>query len=161
MTKVVNTTSMRAMAQPDPDPTAPRYQQIKSFILDRVRSGEWSAEHRVPSENELVRLTGHSRVTVGRALRELADAGLLKRVQGVGTFVASGPPQSALLELRDIAMEIAERGHAHGTRVEALGRRLADAELAVAFGVPEGSSSSTAASCIWRTACRCSWKIGW
>ncbi|MBC9175438.1 histidine utilization repressor [Pseudoroseomonas ludipueritiae] len=127
------------MAQPDLDPTAPRYQQIKSFILERVRSGEWSAEHRVPSENELVRLTGHSRVTVGRALRELADAGLLKRVQGVGTFVASGPPQSALLELRDIAGEITERGHVHAMRVEALGRRLADVELAVAFGVPEGS----------------------
>jgi GntR family histidine utilization transcriptional repressor len=131
---------MPRMAQPAPDPTAPRYQQIKSFILDRVRSGEWSAEHRVPSENELVRLTGHSRVTVGRALRELADAGLLKRVQGVGTFVASGPPQSALLELRDIASEIAERGHAHATRVEGLGRRAADAELALAFGVPEGSA---------------------
>ena len=127
------------MVQPDLDPTAPRYQQIKSFILERVRSGEWSAEHRVPSENELVRLTGHSRVTVGRALRELANAGLLKRVQGVGTFVASGPPQSALLELRDIAGEIAERGHAHAMRVEALGRRPADAELSVAFGVPEGS----------------------
>jgi GntR family histidine utilization transcriptional repressor len=124
---------------PDIDPTAPRYQQIKSFILDRVRSGEWSAEQRVPSENELVRITGHSRVTVGRALRELADAGLLKRVQGVGTFVAGGPPQSALLELRDIAEEIAERGHRHAARVELLEQRPADAALALAFGVPEGA----------------------
>jgi GntR family histidine utilization transcriptional repressor len=121
------------------DPTTPRYQQIKSFILDRVRSGEWSAEQRVPSENELVRLTGHSRVTVGRALRELADAGLLKRVQGVGTFVAGGPPQSALLELRDIAEEISGRGHRHTALVEALGTRPADAALATAFGVPPGS----------------------
>lgn len=127
------------MMQPDSDPTAPRYQQIKSFILDRVRSGEWSADDRVPSENELVKLTGHSRVTVGRALRELADAGLLKRVQGVGTFVAGGPPQSALLELRDIAEEIAERGHRHTARVEVLERRAADAALALAFGLPEGS----------------------
>lgn len=123
-----------------PDPTAPRYQQIKTFILDRVRSGEWSPEDRVPSENELVKLTGHSRVTVGRALRELADAGLLKRVQGVGTFVAAGPPQSALLELRDIAEEMAERGHIHTTRVEALDRRPADAALSLAFGVAEGSA---------------------
>jgi GntR family histidine utilization transcriptional repressor len=130
---------LRSMMQPDSDPTAPRYQQIKSFILDRVRSGEWSPDDRVPSENELVKMTGHSRVTVGRALRELADAGLLKRVQGVGTFVAGGPPQSALLELRDIAEEIAERAHAHATRVEILERRAADAALALAFGLPEGS----------------------
>ncbi|EHM02118.1 histidine utilization repressor [Acetobacteraceae bacterium AT-5844] len=127
------------MPMTEADPTAPRYQQIKSFILDRVRSGEWSPEDRVPSENELVKMTGHSRVTVGRALRELADAGLLKRVQGVGTFVAGGPPQSALLELRDIAEEITERGHTHTARVLSLEGRPADATLAVAFGVPEGS----------------------
>ncbi|MBO1080384.1 histidine utilization repressor [Roseomonas sp. 573] len=121
------------------DPTAPRYQQIKDFILERMRSGEWSAEHRVPSENELVKLTGHSRVTVGRALRELADAGLLKRVQGVGTFVAGGPPQSALLELRDIAEDIAGRGHVHTAIVQALDSRTADEALALAFGVAPGS----------------------
>ncbi|WP_207445989.1 histidine utilization repressor [Roseomonas marmotae] len=127
------------MPQPAFNPTEPRYQQIKRFIMDRVRSGEWSVEDRVPSENELVRLTGHSRVTVGRALRELADAGLLKRVQGVGTFVAGGPPQSALLELRDIAQEVTGRGNTHSTRVEELDRRAAEAEHAIAFGVPEGS----------------------
>ncbi len=127
------------MSMTDADPTAPRYQQIKNFILDRVRSGAWSPEERVPSENELVKMTGHSRVTVGRALRELADAGLLKRVQGVGTFVAGGPPQSALLELRDIAEEIAERGHSHAARVEVLEQCRANATLALAFGLPEGA----------------------
>jgi len=117
----------------------PRYQQIKAFILSRVSSGEWSPEDRVPSENELVKLTGVSRVTVNRALRELADAGLLVRVQGVGTFVAGAKPQSDLLALRDIAEEMAERGARHQARVLAQGRCRADAALAEAFGLPEGA----------------------
>ena len=124
---------------PTPSPATPRYQQIKAMILSRVASGEWSAEDRVPSENELVKMTGVSRVTVNRALRELADAGLLVRVQGVGTFVAGSKPQSALLELRDIAEEMAERGGRHAARVLAQQRVRADAALAAAFGLPEGA----------------------
>lgn len=122
---------------PTPSPATPRYQQIKAFILSRVASGEWGAEDRVPSEHELVKLTGVSRVTVNRALRELADAGLLVRVQGVGTFVAGAKPQSNLLELRDIAEEIAERGGTHAAEVLSLGRLRADAAMAAAFGLPE------------------------
>jgi GntR family histidine utilization transcriptional repressor len=136
---------MRRMAAPlpllapaqRPSPATPRYQQIKALILSRLASGEWSPDDRVPSENELVKLTGVSRVTVNRALRELADAGLLVRVQGVGTFVAGSKPQSALLELRDIAEEMAERGSTHTTRVHALETRRTDAALARAFGLPE------------------------
>lgn len=118
---------------------APRYQQIKALIQSRLASGEWSAEEKLPSENELVKLTGVSRVTVNRALREMADAGLLTRVQGVGTFVAEGKPQSGLLELRDIAEEMAERGSVHAMRLLALAARRADAALAQAFGLPEGA----------------------
>lgn len=124
---------------PTPSPTTPRYQQIKAFILSRVASGEWAAEDRVPSENELVKLTGVSRVTINRALRELADAGLLVRVQGVGTFVAPSKPQSSLLELRDIAEEMRERGGTHAVRVLALDRCRPGAELTRSFGLPDGA----------------------
>lgn len=122
---------------PAPSPATPRYQQIKAMILRRVASGEWGGAERLPSENELVKLTGVSRVTVNRALRELADAGLLVRVQGVGTFVADAKPQSPLLELRDIAEEMASRGSRHAARVLDQGRCRADAALAAAFGLPE------------------------
>lgn len=125
--------------RPAPSAAAPRYQQVKAFILARVASGEFGADDRIPSENELVKLCGVSRVTVNRALRELADAGLLKRVQGVGTFVAESKPPSALLEFRDIADEIRERGNRHEARVHLLASLRADAELARSFGLPLGA----------------------
>ena len=47
----------------------PRYQQVKNFITERIDSGEWDIDQRVPSENELVAELGISRMTVNRALR--------------------------------------------------------------------------------------------
>jgi len=91
----------------------PLYQQVKDYIASRVASGEWTEGDRVPSENELVRTLGASRMTVNRAVRELSSEGILRRVQGLGTFVAIDKAQSAFLEIRNIADEISERGHTH------------------------------------------------
>ena len=56
---------------------------------------------------------GVARMTVNRALRELAEQGLIVRVPGVGSFVAENKPQSNLLRIANIAQEIAQRGHDH------------------------------------------------
>ena len=72
----------------------PRYSRVKRMITDRIDSGEWQPRHRIPSESELVRDLGVSRMTINRALRELTLDGRLIRVQGVGTFVATPKPIS-------------------------------------------------------------------
>ena len=115
------------------DVAQPLYRQIKDHVLRQIRSGEWPTGHRVPSENRLVETLGVSRMTVNRALRELADEGVLRRLQGVGTFVARPTRQTSLVELRDIAEEIRGRGHAHRARVVDLDRVAATAELRARF----------------------------
>jgi len=117
----------------------PLYKQIKHHIRERIRSGEWPAEHLVPSENTLVREFGASRMTVNRALRELVDEGLIVRVQGLGTFVNTGKAQSEPLEIRNIAKEIAERGHDHDAVVQALERRTADEAIALHLQLTVGT----------------------
>ncbi|MEM9386177.1 MAG: UTRA domain-containing protein [Pseudomonadota bacterium] len=114
----------------DKNAPAPIYRQIKVAIEDKIRNGAWRAGGKLPSENELVLHLGVSRMTVNRALRELALEGLVTRVHGVGSFVADVPRHASLIELRDIAHESADRGHAHSTRVVALGERIASAEVA-------------------------------
>ena len=89
---------------------------MKDHILENIRSGDWAPGARVPSENELVEHFSISRMTANRALRELTADGFLSRVPGVGTFVREQPPRSSLLELRNIAEEIAARGHVHRHR---------------------------------------------
>jgi GntR family transcriptional regulator, histidine utilization repressor len=98
----------------------PLYAQVKTHILDQIRSGTLSAGSRVPSENELVISFKISRMTANRALNELTSEGHLARVPGVGTFVKETTPRSSLLELRNIADEIAARGHRYSSRIEDL-----------------------------------------
>src|SRR5690606_1125353 len=95
----------------------PLYQQVKDYIVGRILAGDWPEGTRVPSENVLTREQAVSRMTVHRALRELTSEGWLERVQGAGTFVDAPKPQSEVLAIRNIAEEIAARGHAHRAEV--------------------------------------------
>lgn len=95
----------------------PIYRQIKQIIRQRIGNGEWLAGQKLPSENELVNALGVSRMTINRALRELTQEGLIKRVHGLGSFVAETPRHASLIELQDIALEIEQAGMRHHARV--------------------------------------------
>jgi GntR family histidine utilization transcriptional repressor len=113
----------------------PLYLQVKRHILENISSGKWARLARVPSENDIVKSFGVSRMTANRALRELRDEGVLVRVAGVGSFVADQHLHAHPLEVRSIATEIRARGHVHRADVISLERVRAVAQLAVDFGV--------------------------
>ena len=117
----------------------PRYQQVKDLIIQRISTGELKPKDRVPSENELVAAAGVSRMTANRALRELTDEGWVERVAGSGTFVSEIRAQSHVLEVRNIAEEIAARGHQHTSRMLRCSRQHARGEVARALHVEQGS----------------------
>ncbi|WP_269531177.1 histidine utilization repressor [Chitinimonas sp. BJYL2] len=120
--------------------STPAYQQIKDYILGEIHAGIWRAGDQVPSEPELVRRFGVARMTVNRAVRELAAEGVLTRSQGAGTFVAATKYQSTLVAIRSIAEEIRARGHAHRATPLKVGSVKADAALAQELGVDVGST---------------------
>jgi GntR family histidine utilization transcriptional repressor len=112
------------------------YEQVKQYLHDGIAAGTWREGGRVPSEFMLMETLGASRMTVHRALREMSAEGLLRRIQGVGTFVQRRTPRSALLEIHDIAEDITSRGHTHRAAVLCLEARRADATLAADFQLP-------------------------
>lgn len=116
----------------------PRYQRLKDRIIAQIMSGELQPGDRVPSENELATAAGVSRMTANRALRELTDAGYVERIAGVGTFVADGKAASHVLEVRNIADEVARRGHLHVARVLECRGQAADADVARALQIEPG-----------------------
>ncbi|SLN77686.1 histidine utilization repressor [Oceanibacterium hippocampi] len=116
----------------------PHYQRIKNTIRGRIDRGDWPVDHRIPSEHELMRALGVSRMTVNRALRELTGEGVLRRVQGLGTFVADSRPQAALLEIRNIADEIRGRGRDYSARLIMSASETASAEIAADLDLTEG-----------------------
>jgi GntR family histidine utilization transcriptional repressor len=113
----------------------PLYLQVKKHILDNIGSGKWSTAARVPSENDIVKSFGVSRMTANRALRELQDEGVLVRIAGVGTFVADRHAHGHPLKIRGIDAEIRERGHQHRAETIARERVRAVGQLAEDFGV--------------------------
>ncbi|MCM5681070.1 histidine utilization repressor [Schlegelella sp. S2-27] len=118
---------------------APEYLKLKRHILGRIAAGDWQPGERIPSEGELTREFGLSRMTVNRALRELAVSGAITRVQGVGSFVAGPKAESTMVEVHGIRDEIRQRGQQHAATVLSVGETHADAALAEAFGLPLGA----------------------
>jgi GntR family histidine utilization transcriptional repressor len=110
--------------------TLPAYEQVKAFVRQRISSGEWRPGDTVPSEAALMRQFEISRMTVNRALCELAVEGMVDRVQGSGTRVAELHRISSRLAIRDIREEVMERGHVHSSRVVLLAEEKASAKLA-------------------------------
>ena len=98
----------------------PIYQQIKDAIKQKIACGEWRPGQLIPSENQLVNSLGISRMTINRPFRELTSEGLLRRVHGLGTFVAAPPRQAHLIELVSIAEEIEQQGKTHRAQVLSL-----------------------------------------
>lgn len=64
------------------------YERLYNYVLDDIRKGTLRSGDRVPSEKELARKHGVSRITSMRALQNLERAGLVERIRGKGTFVA-------------------------------------------------------------------------
>jgi GntR family histidine utilization transcriptional repressor len=116
----------------------PRYLKVKDHIRARIASGEFGPGARVPSENELVSRFGLSRMTVNRALRELAADGWLKRRPGVGSFVREPPARGSLLALSDIAQDIKRRGHRYDSRLISRETLAASGDVAESFAIEPG-----------------------
>lgn len=121
------------------DLSLPMYQRIKNTIQTKVSNGDWLPGSLVPSENQLAADLNVSRMTINRPLRELSAEGILKRVHGLGTFVAEKPRQASLLELRSIAEEIKSQGKTHRAEVLLLEEVSADRDVAERMNVIPGA----------------------
>ena len=66
----------------------PLYYQLQEVLKERIESGRWQPGDAMPSEPELARGFGVSRVVVRQALAILEDDRQIVRIKGRGTFVA-------------------------------------------------------------------------
>lgn len=118
----------------------PAFQRVKAHVLAQIHAGVWKEGDAIPGEEALAREFGVSRMTVNRAIRELSDEQIVERVQGSGTFVAQQKYQATLVEIRNIADEIAARGHHHRSELQLLERAKASDVLARRFGLKAGDA---------------------
>lgn len=70
------------------DSPDPLYKHVKSQLVASMRAGQWKPGDMLPSESSLAALYDVGISTIRAAVGELAQAGLVVRRQGKGTFVA-------------------------------------------------------------------------
>jgi GntR family histidine utilization transcriptional repressor len=95
----------------------PLHRRIYAELEGRILSGDWAPGSRIPFEHELTARYGCSRMTVNKAISELAGRGLVTRRRRAGTFVAPPRAHAAILAIPDLGAEIAERGQTYGFRL--------------------------------------------
>lgn len=69
----------------------PLYQKIKNDLKAQILIGKLPSGNKLPTEKELSDIYHVSRITAKRALTDLEQEGLIKRIQGSGSFVKELP----------------------------------------------------------------------
>lgn len=90
------------------------HQRIYADLERRILSGDLSPGDRIPFEHELTDAYGCSRMTVSKAISELAGRGLVTRRRRAGTFVAQPKAHAAVLAIPDLQAEVVARGQTYG-----------------------------------------------
>lgn len=117
------------------DGAGPVYDQIRRAIRDLVVGGTWPPGTSVPPEHALMEQLGASRMTVHRALVQLAREGLIVRRRRSGTIVASPPASHAMLDILSIPEEVAQLGQAYSYGVLSRRDGRPEADVAERFGL--------------------------
>jgi len=94
----------------------------------------------IPSEVELAAEFGCARATINRALRELAETGLLDRRRKAGTRVSLNPVRKATLDIPVTGLEGESRGAHYRHRLLEKTRTNAPGHVAARMNLPQDSA---------------------
>lgn len=111
------------------------YYQLKEELMKKIVSKQWLPGEKIPSEKELCRLYGVSRITVRKALDELERSGQLMRRQGKGTFVTNISMVQRLSKFYSFSEELKQRGMEEHFQIIDFSQIPADNEVASYLGL--------------------------
>jgi len=105
------------------------HSRIIATLRQSIVDGTLLPGHRFPKETDLAVQYGVSRMTMNKVLTQLTSEGFLVRRKRSGTFVSQPRGQSAVMEINDIAQEVAELGLPYSWDLNAMSTRpLNDSE---------------------------------
>ena len=83
---------------------SPKHRDISRQLRADIAAGRYAVGERLPGEPQLVKQFGVSRPTVGRALLDLQNEGLIERRAGSGTYVKGGAPAQAASSTKQLGL---------------------------------------------------------
>ncbi|TLG73871.1 GntR family transcriptional regulator [Culicoidibacter larvae] len=99
------------------NPKKPAYKEIAEVIIHNLNEGIWKVTTPIPSEVELAKFFGVSRMTARHAIDRLVSRGYLYRIKGSGTFVNNLRYEKAIYGLTSFSEEIREKGMKPGSKI--------------------------------------------
>ncbi len=78
----------------DRDSPIPQYFQLQTWLIEQIEQGVFKPNDKIPTEEELVKITGLARATIRQAIQNLVNMGYLERKKRLGTFVLNGSVES-------------------------------------------------------------------
>src|SRR5215469_8264928 len=117
----------------------PMYYQIQSQLLQMIQSGELRPGDALPSEDELRRACGVSRMTARHALQALENQGFASRHKGQGSFVSQPRVEKDIMHLSGFTAEMRALGLMPSSRVLGAETVPASAEVASRLHIEIGS----------------------
>lgn len=97
--------------------TVQKYEEIEQYILNLIAEQNLKPGNKIPTEIELCRQSGYSRMTINKALNHLADAGHIVRTRGKGSFVASPSVHKQISQFRSFTDDMRSIGLKAGSKL--------------------------------------------
>lgn len=114
----------------------PLYYQLATILREEIVFGRRRLGDKLPSEVDLERTYGVSRMTVREALRSLGDEGLVRREAGRGSFVSGLPAFTGTLQMDGTLNGLISMGLATTPKLIELREVELTAKEAQALGMP-------------------------
>jgi len=114
----------------------PIYIQVYTKLKHTIEDGEYRAGGKMPSESELEKMFGVSRITVRKAIELLKNDGFVYVKQGLGTIVAS-PSMYNSNYVTSFTEQLRVAGYSPSAKNITISHALIPATIARAMGVSE------------------------
>jgi GntR family transcriptional regulator len=108
----------------------PKYIEIREKIKTEIQDGTLSPGQRLPSNDELARSFSVSRMTVRKALLDLATMGLIHKQQGVGTFISQVNVTADYTKLTSFSEDAINQGKTPSAKLIGIKRITVEGEIA-------------------------------
>ena len=129
-----------SLQKPDRRRPEPLWHQAEMSLRALIEAGQWGAGSQIPNEDRLGEMLGISRITLRHALRNLEEAGLLRREHGRGTFVRSATVVAGVRGLTNFTEEMKSLALTASTQLVEAHRIAATSEMADALEIAVGDS---------------------
>ena len=109
--------------------TRKTWKAVRDQIHNRILDSTYSPGDKLPKDQDIALEFGCARTTVQRAMRDLAESGIIQRRRKGGTTVRTDPVTRATLDIPVIRQEVEQKGSVYGYQL--VKSELAEAPFAV------------------------------